>query len=301
MAMMVSKIQSAPTAIPIQHSFSTMPLRLNKYRKQLDPSAMPRDWDITAPEVMVADNRGIRGPTRTSTILEKLDLGTYSLRMVVNPGGQLPICRVVHIATEAELERKRQMVEGQKLKKKSAKAIEINWNTTKHDLSYRMKQLGEFLNKGFVVTITMTRKRRKEQSTKEHIAEVTEWVRDAVNAANGSISKEDFDSGTMTHRFNVERKSMVVHWNIRKDDPIYSMRQLTTLLEKGFLVNVVFSSSLEAQQSEEEFKRETTEWGMKPIADAGGRILKDETESKSGRVSRRITVDHVGTLASRKE
>ncbi|KAL5612900.1 hypothetical protein BROUX41_004023 [Berkeleyomyces rouxiae] len=283
---------TAPLRIPAgRNAFSTAVPRLNKYSKQLDPQAMPSNYEIKAHEVMIADNRGITGPNRTASILAKLNLEEFALRMVANPGGQLPICRVVHIETEAQRQKAMRMAQSQKLKKKSAKSIEINWNTTKHDLSYRMKQLAEFLNKGFTVTITLTRKRRKEQSTNEHIAEVTGWVREAVDAARGSITKEEFDDDKMTRRFGIERKSNVIHWNMRKEDPVYAGRQLSSLLQKDFLVTVVFSRALEEGETVDAFKQAVKDWASGPITAAKGRVVKDEFEQKGDTVSMRITVD----------
>lgn len=70
-------------------------------------------------------------------------------------------------------------------KRAEPKKIELNWAIDPHDLSHRLKQLANFLDKGRRVDLTLMRKRGKRRPTPEEIQHVMDRVTEGIEAANG--------------------------------------------------------------------------------------------------------------------
>ncbi|KAJ5771203.1 uncharacterized protein N7511_003254 [Penicillium nucicola] len=137
----------------------------------------------------------VRGPprnegitARTEEVLESFDHDHYFLLQVqAAEDGNLPVCKIYN---------KKQVRETEKAKAKAARApkntlksIELNWAIDAHDLSHRLKQLTNFLDKGRKVEVILTSKRHKRRATVDEIKQVMQKVLDTVREAGANQIK----------------------------------------------------------------------------------------------------------------
>ena len=124
-------------------------------------------------------------PVVTREVLRSLDLKTQLLMMVAEsvdmPGGKWPVCRVVDRRETEQKER----AKARELRQQSVmeKELELNWTIAAHDLALKMRQLRAFLDKGFRVTVTLWKKKKKgggrdpsAEEAKKLLADVDEVI-----------------------------------------------------------------------------------------------------------------------------
>ncbi|KAK0754779.1 hypothetical protein B0T18DRAFT_399934 [Schizothecium vesticola] len=145
------------------------------------------DLAIRSPMIYLRDDEtGKLGePVVTREVLRSLDLKTQLLMMVAEsvdmPGGKWPVCRVVdRRATELKERAKARELRQQSVMEKE---LELNWTIAAHDLALKMRQLRAFLDKGFRVTVTLWKKKKKgggrdpsAEEAKKLLADVDEII-----------------------------------------------------------------------------------------------------------------------------
>ena len=198
---------SAFSPVPSHRPFSTSCASQNKVRQQREnlraqkgaqpvtQDNRPRNYDIQVPWIQVRrDDNSLGPPTRTNDVLRELDIERLSLVLVANartdpeaPGPEYPIClivdREVERARRAEKEAARKNV-----RKVVLKGLELNWAIGPHDLSMKMKQLKQFLTKGYTVQVTLKpiKRRTKKQATLDEAKAVLQAVTDALGQVHGA-------------------------------------------------------------------------------------------------------------------
>ncbi|KAL5342317.1 hypothetical protein BJX70DRAFT_316647 [Aspergillus crustosus] len=93
------------------------------------------------------------------------------------------ICRVMTRAI-ARQQKEVQKVKAAKIAKAAPKTIELNWAIDPHDLSHRLKQLLNFLDKGRTVEIILKRKKGKRDPTVEEVKALMDKVLQVVKDAD---------------------------------------------------------------------------------------------------------------------
>ncbi|KAI0977185.1 hypothetical protein F4678DRAFT_412120 [Xylaria arbuscula] len=172
----------APCQRTPRRSFSSTAVRPAAPQKKL-----PRDKDIPYRWVRIPDAAGtLSAPQRTDDVLASLPSG-HSLIMVAPPppspaSGVLQpkaaICRIVDTAGQAKAAEAAEREAKQTAQQ--TKTLELNWAIAAHDLTHKMKRLGEFLGKGMRVEVMLARKRGTRKATGEEATALVERVREAV-------------------------------------------------------------------------------------------------------------------------
>ncbi|KAL4782021.1 translation initiation factor IF-3, C-terminal domain-containing protein [Aspergillus varians] len=132
-------------------------------------------------QIVNEDNK-LDPPVRLTSVLSSIERPAHFVLQVA-PGARdkPPICKIVN---RRELrERERALTKAAQASKTSVKQIELNWAIDPHDLSHRLKQMTNFLEKGRQVEIILTRKKHKRTPTPEEVKNVMEKVLQAVKDA----------------------------------------------------------------------------------------------------------------------
>ncbi|KAK5663123.1 hypothetical protein OQA88_6540 [Cercophora sp. LCS_1] len=159
-----------------QHAFSTQTVLRNKYSSAKQDkdvsdrgSAGLRDRAIQNEYPLVHLRDEVTGklsePIAPSEILRGLSKRENSLVVIALPsekGPQYPICRIIDLKKEREqqaaLKAKQKLQERQR---NADKELEINWAIAQNDLNMKFNQLKKFLDKGFVVQLTLLKKTKR--------------------------------------------------------------------------------------------------------------------------------------------
>ncbi|KAI1097014.1 hypothetical protein F5B19DRAFT_435505 [Rostrohypoxylon terebratum] len=110
--------------------------------------------------------------------------------MAAPPPPPAAICRIIDNASleaaQAELEAAQAAMEAT-LRRRAldVKEIEMSWSITPHDLSHKLKRIQTFLNKGLKVEISLARKRRGRDATRDEAHRVILAIREAVSQVEG--------------------------------------------------------------------------------------------------------------------
>lgn len=155
---------------------------------------MPRDHEITDPQIRVLDNGSIEGPLATRFVLTKLD-SSESLRMIepyvpadaqAGTPARYALCKIVNKRDEYQQEKLRK--EQKKISGgggTKTKEVEMSWTIGPHDLATKTRQIGGFLDKGFKVELVMGKKKRGKQATPEEIKAVLDKIKEEVDVHGG--------------------------------------------------------------------------------------------------------------------
>lgn len=211
-----------PLPKPLNRGLSTSAVLLAPPpgRQRAVPDRLPIDFEIRAKEIMlVEEDNKITGPHKTQRLLSTLDLSTYSLRTIESalpppkpsedgkperprrPGGQFPLCRVVHKAEEYKREQARSKAKKDSVRAAKQKGVEISWAIAENDLALKLKQMRGFLEKGQKVAVTFARKKGARTATGAEMQAAIQAVKDAAagvpgakawKAAEGDIGKKYF-------------------------------------------------------------------------------------------------------------
>ncbi len=159
-----------------------------------------RDYGIKSTFIHVRDDETGRlsEPQKTADILRKIDIRAKSLLVVAVPPPRgdgeendsrprYPICRIVDRKAEvAEQKEVRKLAVQDSIKEKE---IELNWAIAPNDLELRLKQLRNFLEKGYRVQISLlsrARKRSKRAATADEAKALLCTVHDTLGEIPGA-------------------------------------------------------------------------------------------------------------------
>ncbi|KAF7718898.1 Uncharacterized protein PECH_006636 [Penicillium ucsense] len=137
---------------------------------------------------LVDEDQNLMPPQRLAEVLESFDRSKFFLLQVAPADSDRPpVCKILN---------KMEAKQHEKAKAKSAKApkaqtkqIELNWAIDAHDLSHRLKQLTNFLEKGRKVEVIMKRKKAKRAPTVDEIKHVIQTVLDTTREAGATQVK----------------------------------------------------------------------------------------------------------------
>lgn len=140
---------------------------------------LPQDHEITDPRIMVFDNGNFDGPLLTRHVMSRID-PSESLRMIQpyvpadpkeNKPVQYAVCKVVNKKDEYErLREKRERARVSKQTTAKSKELELSWGIGEHDLSTKLRQLGQFLGKGMKVEVILGYKKKSQKRVDEAAA-----------------------------------------------------------------------------------------------------------------------------------
>ncbi|EGS21057.1 uncharacterized protein CTHT_0028970 [Thermochaetoides thermophila DSM 1495] len=150
------------------------------------------DHNIPYSMVQIRQDDGtLSPPERTTGLLRSLNLNQYSVVLLAPPrkddkskGPEYAIVRIIDkIAERKEEEAK---AAAKRANKVTQKQLEINWSIAPHDLQIRMKQLKQFLTKGYQVQVTLMSKRGKRAATQEEAKKALQTVWDTIADVPGT-------------------------------------------------------------------------------------------------------------------
>ncbi len=185
-------------------------LKAQRDRQPPPQAEKPRNYEIEVPWIQVRlDDNSLSPPARTADVLRNIDIDRVSLVLVANarsgpdqPGPEYPICLIV----DRQAERARR-AEKEALRKSARKVvikgIELNWAIGPNDLSMKMKQLRQFLQKGYTVQVTMKpiKRRNKKQASMDEAHAVLKAVMEnlaRVHGAKETAAREGSVGDTLT-------------------------------------------------------------------------------------------------------
>lgn len=194
-----TSILRRPTPRPLPVLLSHQPRRTLIYAKKKpgeapdeDDGRVKTDLQIRSTMIYLRDEEtGKLGePVVTRDLLRSLHLKTQQLVMVAEevdlPEGTWPVCRVVD-RREAE---QRERAKARELRQQSImeKELELNWTIASHDLALKLRQLRAFLDKGFRVTVTLLKRKKKgggREASKEEVEKLVADVDEMIAGVPG--------------------------------------------------------------------------------------------------------------------
>lgn len=129
--------------------------------------------EIPSNDIHVVGSDGKLGPPqRLLDVLASIDRSLDFL-VQVSPGTHLqplPVCKILNKKAWRQETRDREKEKAKVARlTKNVKQLELNWAIDSHDLSHRLRQLADFLNKGRRVEIVLVQKRRKRHPTNDEV------------------------------------------------------------------------------------------------------------------------------------
>ena len=144
-----------------------------------------KDEDIRSEYIQIANSEhGLEPPTRLRDVLRSIERpANFVLQVAPPPSADgVPICRVMNRAAIREYEKAK--AKAAQAAKSSNKQVELNWAINPHDLSHRLKQLTNFLEKGRRVEIVLMRKKGKRLPTVDEVKNLMDSVLETVKGAD---------------------------------------------------------------------------------------------------------------------
>ncbi len=80
----------------------------------------------------------------------------------VNPNSQPPIAKIMDYGKYMYKKAKQEKASGKKPKEQEVKTVKVGFKTGQHDMDFKAKQIGEFLNEGHIVRIELTLRGREK-------------------------------------------------------------------------------------------------------------------------------------------
>lgn len=148
-----------------------------------------KDEEIRSNYIRIANSEHqLEPPARLRDVLQSIERPANFILQVAPPTrDELPICRIMNRAAIREFEKTK--AKAAQAAKSSNKQMELNWAINPHDLSHRLKQLTNFLDKGRRVEIVLTRKKGKRLPTVEEVKHLMNTVLETVKAAEATQVK----------------------------------------------------------------------------------------------------------------
>jgi translation initiation factor IF-3 len=116
---------------------------------QASDQEVPTDERITAPEMVVIDENGVKlGVMARRTALDTAKQRGLNLMQVSRAGAVPIVCRIVSLSRQFSERLKREKEQRKKARQRELKTIQ-------HDATYKMKQGAEFLKEGHVVRVAI--------------------------------------------------------------------------------------------------------------------------------------------------
>lgn len=137
---------------------------------------------------LVDEEQNLMPPRRLVEVLDSFDRSKFFL-LQVSPAeaDRPPVCKILNKMEAKQHEKAK--AKSAKVGKTQTKQIELNWAIDAHDLSHRLKQLTNFLDKGRKVEVIMKRKKAKRSPTVDEIKQVIQSVLDTTREAGGTQVK----------------------------------------------------------------------------------------------------------------
>ncbi|KAL4809432.1 hypothetical protein BDV18DRAFT_132056 [Aspergillus unguis] len=169
---------------PVQsHTQSQVRFRYTSPRDKAVKSDEIRDENIPFDYIQIVnENNKLDPPVSLAQALSSINRPEQYIAQV-SPGSanRHPICKITN-RKEVE-ERSRAAAEAAKASKLVVKQVELNWAIDAHDLSHRLKQITNFLQKGRQVEVVLLRKKHKREPTPEEIKNVMDSVLQTIKDA----------------------------------------------------------------------------------------------------------------------
>ncbi len=149
---------------------------------------------IKAIEVQVIDENGKQlGPMKTFDALKlarekDLDLAE------VGPNMQPPIAKIMDYGKYIYRKERQEKKSGPKQKEQERKTVRVGFKTGIHDLEFKAKQIGEFLNEGHIVKIELTLRGREKalaQLGKEKLYNFIKFIKEEY-AVQEAVKRSPF-------------------------------------------------------------------------------------------------------------
>lgn len=199
----VSPLSTSRSAFPPAYRIQGLPgwgqsrlvgNRSHNVQSQLDSALASgrqlKDDDIRSEYIQIANSEHeLEPPTRLRDALRSIERPANFILQVAPPPspGSGPICRVMNRAAIREYEKTR--AKAAQAAKSSNKQVELNWAINPHDLTHRLKQLTNFLEKGRRVEIVLTRKKGKRLPTVDEVKNLMDSVLETVKGADATQVK----------------------------------------------------------------------------------------------------------------
>jgi translation initiation factor IF-3 len=106
------------------------------------------------------------------------------------PNAQFAVCKIVN--KRDEYERQKQLKEKKKTSaagKPKTKELELTWAIGEHDLATKMRQMGQFLEKGMKVEVLVAKKKGGRQADAKEAEGVVKRIREEVDRVGGREGK----------------------------------------------------------------------------------------------------------------
>ncbi|KAJ5166888.1 uncharacterized protein N7482_005669 [Penicillium canariense] len=137
---------------------------------------------------LVDEEQNLMPPKRLAEVLDSFDRSKFFLLQVSPADAERPpVCKILNKMEAKQHEKAK--AKSAKSAKVQTKQIELNWAIDAHDLSHRLKQLTNFLEKGRKVEVIMRRKKAKRSPTVDEIKQVIQSVLDTTREAGGTQVK----------------------------------------------------------------------------------------------------------------
>ncbi|KAL2841558.1 translation initiation factor IF-3, C-terminal domain-containing protein [Aspergillus pseudoustus] len=138
---------------------------------------------------LVNEDGSLDPPERLTNILRSIER-PENFVLQLSPKSRTdepPVCKIVNRALLRDMERA--SAKAARATKASVKQMELNWAIDNNDLTYRLKQITTFLDKGAKVEITLMRKKHKRPPTVEEVKSVIDKVLQTVKDAGALQTK----------------------------------------------------------------------------------------------------------------
>ncbi|CEO58898.1 putative translation initiation factor IF3 [Penicillium brasilianum] len=137
---------------------------------------------------LVDEEQNLTPPRRLAEVLDSFDRSKFFLLQVSPAEGERPpVCKILNKMEAKQHEKAK--AKSAKVGKVQTKQIELNWAIDAHDLSHRLKQLTNFLEKGRKVEVILKRKRGKRPPTVDEVKQAIQSVLDTTREAGGTQVK----------------------------------------------------------------------------------------------------------------
>ncbi|KAJ5450125.1 uncharacterized protein N7458_006574 [Penicillium daleae] len=137
---------------------------------------------------LVDEEQNLMPPRRLAEVLDSFDRSKFFLLQVSPAESERPpVCKILNKMEAKQHEKAK--AKSAKVAKVQTKQIELNWAIDAHDLSHRLKQLTNFLEKGRKVEVIMKRKKAKRAPTVDEIKQVIQSVLDTTREVGATQVK----------------------------------------------------------------------------------------------------------------
>jgi translation initiation factor IF-3 len=150
-----------------------------------------KDEGIKAYEIQIVDESGvIQPPIRLRDALKSFNRNeNFLVQVAAETWDKAAVCKILSKKYLREQEHLRAKAARALAVNATVKQIELNWAIDPHDLSHRLKQMSNFLEKGRKVEILMTPKKGKRRATIEEAKNLMQTVKQRVQETGAGETK----------------------------------------------------------------------------------------------------------------